>query len=140
MTSFIFITGGVVSSLGKGIASASLAALLEARGLDQVELRQGMATDFTGIEPGSFDTVVVNSVVQYFPSIEYLVEVLTGASEAVRAGGQIFLGDLRNLPLLSTLAGTSLSWPTVTGRAPAGVIRVVTSTRLATKTWQEAAT
>ena len=33
MTKYIFITGGVVSSLGKGIASASLAALLEARGL-----------------------------------------------------------------------------------------------------------
>jgi CTP synthase len=33
MTRYIFVTGGVVSSLGKGIASASLAALLEARGL-----------------------------------------------------------------------------------------------------------
>ena len=33
MTKFVFITGGVVSSLGKGIASASLAALLEARNL-----------------------------------------------------------------------------------------------------------
>jgi CTP synthase len=33
MTRFIFITGGVVSSLGKGIASASLGAILEARGL-----------------------------------------------------------------------------------------------------------
>ena len=32
MTRFIFITGGVVSSLGKGITSASLAAILEARG------------------------------------------------------------------------------------------------------------
>jgi CTP synthase len=30
---FIFVTGGVLSSLGKGLASASLAALLEARGL-----------------------------------------------------------------------------------------------------------
>ncbi|MBI5449931.1 MAG: CTP synthase [Gammaproteobacteria bacterium] len=33
MTKYIFVTGGVVSSLGKGIASASLAAILEARGL-----------------------------------------------------------------------------------------------------------
>ncbi|WP_244750366.1 hypothetical protein, partial [Pseudomonas aeruginosa] len=33
MTRYIFVTGGVVSSLGKGIASASLAAILEARGL-----------------------------------------------------------------------------------------------------------
>ncbi|MCL5799110.1 MAG: CTP synthase [Gammaproteobacteria bacterium] len=34
MTSYVFVTGGVVSSLGKGIASASLGAILEARGLD----------------------------------------------------------------------------------------------------------
>ena len=33
MTQYIFITGGVVSSLGKGIVSASLGAILEARGL-----------------------------------------------------------------------------------------------------------
>src|ERR1700745_3641718 len=34
MTRFVFVTGGVVSSLGKGIASASLGAILEARGLE----------------------------------------------------------------------------------------------------------
>ena len=33
MTKYIFVTGGVVSSLGKGIAAASLAAILETRGL-----------------------------------------------------------------------------------------------------------
>ncbi len=33
MTKFIFVTGGVVSSLGKGLAAASIAKLLEARGL-----------------------------------------------------------------------------------------------------------
>src|SRR5882672_2767900 len=33
MTKFIFVTGGVVSSLGKGIAAASLAAILESRGI-----------------------------------------------------------------------------------------------------------
>jgi CTP synthase len=38
MARFIFITGGVVSSLGKGLASASLAALLQARGF-KVRLR-----------------------------------------------------------------------------------------------------
>ena len=32
-TKFIFVTGGVVSSIGKGLAAASLGALLEARGL-----------------------------------------------------------------------------------------------------------
>ena len=33
MSRFVFVTGGVVSSLGKGIAAASLGAILEARGL-----------------------------------------------------------------------------------------------------------
>ncbi|MFZ9116697.1 MAG: hypothetical protein ACO20Q_06560, partial [Burkholderiaceae bacterium] len=33
MSKFVFVTGGVVSSLGKGIASASIGALLESRGL-----------------------------------------------------------------------------------------------------------
>jgi hypothetical protein len=39
-TKFIFVTGGVVSSLGKGVASASIGALLEARGSDGHD-RQG---------------------------------------------------------------------------------------------------
>jgi CTP synthase len=39
MTRFVFITGGVVSSLGKGIAAASLGALLQARGY-KVRLRK----------------------------------------------------------------------------------------------------
>ena len=39
MTKYIFITGGVVSSLGKGIAAASLAAILESRGLKVTMLK-----------------------------------------------------------------------------------------------------
>jgi pristinamycin I synthase-3/4 len=65
-----------------------------------VELRQALAGDFTGVEPGSFDAVVLNSVAQYFPSVEYLVRVLEGAVEVVAPGGFVFLGDLRSLPLL----------------------------------------
>lgn len=38
-TNYIFVTGGVVSSLGKGIAAASLAAILEARGLKVTMLK-----------------------------------------------------------------------------------------------------
>jgi CTP synthase len=40
MTNYIFVTGGVVSSLGKGIAAASLAAILEARGLNVTMLKR----------------------------------------------------------------------------------------------------
>ena len=50
MTRFIFITGGVVSSLGKGIASASLAALLEARGLKVTLLK---LDPYINVDPGT---------------------------------------------------------------------------------------
>lgn len=50
MTHFIFITGGVVSSLGKGIASASLAALLEARGLKVTLLK---LDPYINVDPGT---------------------------------------------------------------------------------------
>ncbi len=50
MTRFIFITGGVVSSLGKGIASASLAAILEARGLKVTLLK---LDPYINVDPGT---------------------------------------------------------------------------------------
>jgi CTP synthase len=50
MTKYIFITGGVVSSLGKGIASASLAALLEARGLKVTLLK---FDPYINVDPGT---------------------------------------------------------------------------------------
>jgi len=50
MTKFIFITGGVVSSLGKGIASASLGALLEAHGLKVAMLK---FDPYINVDPGT---------------------------------------------------------------------------------------
>ena len=50
MTRFIFITGGVVSSLGKGLTSASLAALLQARGF-KVRLRK--LDPYLNVDPGT---------------------------------------------------------------------------------------
>ena len=50
MTRFVFITGGVVSSLGKGLASASLAALLQARGF-KVRLRK--LDPYINVDPGT---------------------------------------------------------------------------------------
>ncbi|KAM3090806.1 amino acid adenylation domain-containing protein [Phormidesmis sp. 146-12] len=65
-----------------------------------VTLHQKAANALTDLEPQSFDTIVLNSVVQYFPSITYLIEVLEAAAKAVKPGGQIFIGDVRNLALL----------------------------------------
>jgi CTP synthase len=50
MTRFVFITGGVVSSLGKGIASASLGAILEARGLSVTLLK---LDPYINVDPGT---------------------------------------------------------------------------------------
>lgn len=52
MTRYIFITGGVVSSLGKGIASASLAAILEARGLKVSLLK---LDPYLNVDPGTMN-------------------------------------------------------------------------------------
>ncbi len=52
MTRFIFVTGGVVSSLGKGIAAASLAAILEARGLKVSLLK---LDPYINVDPGTMD-------------------------------------------------------------------------------------
>lgn len=50
MTHYIFVTGGVVSSLGKGIASASLAAILETRGLKVTMLK---LDPYINVDPGT---------------------------------------------------------------------------------------
>ena len=50
MTKFVFVTGGVVSSLGKGIASASLAALLESRGLKVTLIK---LDPYINVDPGT---------------------------------------------------------------------------------------
>ena len=73
---------------------------LEAEGLSHVTLLQRTADDFSGLDEPRFDLVVLNSVVQYFPNLDYLLRVLAGAVGAAAPGGRIFLGDLRSLPLL----------------------------------------
>jgi CTP synthase len=50
MTRFVFVTGGVVSSLGKGIASASLGAILEARGLKVAMVK---LDPYINVDPGT---------------------------------------------------------------------------------------
>ncbi|MEZ2304644.1 MAG: amino acid adenylation domain-containing protein [Microcoleus sp.] len=71
------------------------------RDLANVTLLHKMAADFEGIETAAFDAIVLNSVVQYFPSIDYLLQVIEGAVKATIPGGYIFIGDVRSLPLLT---------------------------------------
>lgn len=81
-------------------ALSYVASRLHRRNLAQVRLEQRLADNFAGIEPRRLDLVVLNSIIQYFPSLDYLLRVLDGAIEAVADGGTVFLGDIRHLGLL----------------------------------------
>ncbi|HEY0735768.1 MAG TPA: amino acid adenylation domain-containing protein [Herpetosiphonaceae bacterium] len=71
-----------------------------ARNLPQVTLRQQAADDPTGLPAHSFDVVILNSVIQYFPNVEYLIRTIEHALRCVKPGGALFIGDVRNLELL----------------------------------------
>jgi amino acid adenylation domain-containing protein len=68
--------------------------------LDHVVLRQGLANELSFLENDSVDLVILNSVVQYFPNVDYLMEVLADAERVTRRGGHVFIGDVRSYPLL----------------------------------------
>ncbi|HEV7786189.1 MAG TPA: condensation domain-containing protein, partial [Thermoanaerobaculia bacterium] len=70
--------------------------------LTQVRLFERLADDFDGLQVGSVDLVIINSVVQYFPGLEYLARVVAGAAGLLAPGGHLLVGDVRSLPLLST--------------------------------------
>ena len=72
----------------------------------RVELMERRADNFAGLEPHSFDTVVINSAIQYFPHAAYLARVLENAIGLVRDGGHVFIGDVRSLPLLPAFAAS----------------------------------
>ena len=50
MSKYVFVTGGVVSSIGKGLASASVGALLEARGLRVTHVK---LDPYINVDPGT---------------------------------------------------------------------------------------
>ncbi|BAT56666.1 amino acid adenylation domain-containing protein (plasmid) [Nostoc sp. NIES-3756] len=66
----------------------------------QVELAIKTASSLDSLEAEDYDTVILNSVIQYFPSVDYLVDVIEKAVKVVKPGGHIFIGDVRSLPLL----------------------------------------
>lgn len=72
--------------------------------LPQVSLNQRRADELHDFEPQSFDVVVLNSVIQYFPSIDYLLKVIENALQVIKPGGSLFIGDIRNYLLLEPFA------------------------------------
>lgn len=75
--------------------------LTQQQNLSNIDLLHQEAIDFHNIPESYFDTIIINSVAQYFSSIEYLQQVIQGALNALAPGGSLFIGDNRHLPLLS---------------------------------------
>jgi SAM-dependent methyltransferase len=68
--------------------------------LKHVVLLERLADDFDGFEANQFDTIVINSVAQYFPNRLYLERVIAGALNVLKPNGHIVIGDVRNYDLL----------------------------------------
>ena len=79
-------------------AEAALAATGARHG--QLTLQCGDALALEGLPDGSADLVLLNSVVQYFPSAAYLRRVLAHAVRVAGPSGAVFVGDVRDLALL----------------------------------------
>ncbi len=63
---------------------------------EKITLAQQTADKFEEIEPDDLDTVIINSVLQFFPSVDYLADVLERAAKRITPGGFIFVGDVRS--------------------------------------------
>ncbi|WP_394839059.1 amino acid adenylation domain-containing protein [Pendulispora rubella] len=103
------------------VAIEELRQEVSARGLSHVALEQKEAIELDG-PPGAYDVIVLNSVVQYFPSLQYLSGVLERAQRLLRPGGAIFIGDVRSLPLLE-LFHTSLELTKAPAKRPCDQLR-----------------
>ncbi|MEO5881734.1 MAG: amino acid adenylation domain-containing protein [Caldimonas sp.] len=56
--------------------------------------------DFSSVDAASLDTIIINSVSQYFPDADYLLRVLRGALSTLAPGGRIWIGDVQSRALL----------------------------------------
>lgn len=70
---------------------------VNARGISNIRLHCAPADNLSELGESDFDMVVINSVAQYFPDVDYLLKVLTSVSALVVPGGHIFFGDIRSL-------------------------------------------
>ncbi|MET9617094.1 non-ribosomal peptide synthase/polyketide synthase [Kitasatospora indigofera] len=92
---------------------------------ERVVLQTRPAHDTDGLPAGTFDTIVINSVVQYFPSADYLADVIGKLMRLLAPGGALFVGDVRNLRLLRPLATAVQLHRTGAGSDLAAVRRAV---------------
>jgi SAM-dependent methyltransferase len=70
----------------------------------RVEVVESQAAQLDRFSENTFDTLVLSSVVQFFPNVDYLSKVLENAINIVRPGGHVYVGDVRSLPLFRLFA------------------------------------
>lgn len=70
------------------------------KGFSHVAMEQRAADNCEGIADGAFDTVIINSVIQYFPDVQYLLRVIRNVLRIVKPGGCIYIGDVKSFSLL----------------------------------------
>jgi ubiquinone/menaquinone biosynthesis C-methylase UbiE len=73
---------------------------------ERVEVVESQAAQLDRFGENTFDTVVLSSVVQFFPNLGYLTKVLENAINIVRPGGHVYVGDVRSLPLFQAFASS----------------------------------
>ena len=88
---------------------------------NRVHLLQREAALLSDFRPGEFDVILLNSVVQYFPGVNYLSQVLAHAVDLLAPGGYIFIGDVRNLLLLEAFQ-TSITLSRIGQETPAAEV------------------
>ncbi|OBK91032.1 non-ribosomal peptide synthetase, partial [Mycobacterium sp. 1165178.9] len=85
---------------------------------DRVELLTRPAHVTEALPQGGFDTVILNSVVQYFPNAAYLADLINTAMDLLAPGGSLFIGDVRNHSLQGAFrTGVALARTTSTDAA-----------------------
>jgi thioester reductase-like protein len=90
---------------------------------DRVRLQVQPADVADGLPVGHFDVVVLNSVIQYFRSAGYLLDVLGMAMRLLAPGGAAFVGDVRNLALLPAFTTAILCADTTNRQDTAAAMR-----------------
>jgi amino acid adenylation domain-containing protein len=72
----------------------------------RVELVRCEAKEFGSYDTKVFDTIILNSVIQYFPTAQYLLDVIEAALERLSPGGTVFIGDVRHYGLQNVFSAS----------------------------------
>ncbi|WP_412093935.1 amino acid adenylation domain-containing protein [Mycolicibacterium goodii] len=84
------ISAAAVDNLARSLAQ------LQIPWRDRVQLLTRPAHVVEGLPQQYFDTIILNSVIQYFPHREYLTDLIEATMELLAPGGTLFIGDIRN--------------------------------------------